>query len=120
MENKEPDYVKIFSDIISKKFPEKMSSCSYFLEKEKLSSLDVMTLNRILFHDGEKNNDHKSYDHESIIRILEYQRKNRMTNTEVASIFKLSRNTLAAWKKYDTKKKLKKIPVEKNTSEHEK
>ncbi|MBL1219368.1 helix-turn-helix domain-containing protein [Chryseobacterium sp. L7] len=99
MENKEPDYVRIFSDIISKKFPEKKSSCKHFLKKEKLSSLEVIALNRILFHDGEINNDHRSYDHESITQILEYQRKHRMTNTEIASVFKLSRNTLAAWKK---------------------
>ncbi|WP_223606295.1 helix-turn-helix domain-containing protein [Chryseobacterium sp. OSA05B] len=91
--------MKIFSDIISKKFPEKKSSCKNFLEKGKLSSLDVITLNRILFQDGEIANEHKSYDDESITEILEYQIKTRMTNTEIASVFKLSRNTLAVWKK---------------------
>ncbi|KFF15751.1 hypothetical protein [Chryseobacterium sp. JM1] len=99
MENQGPDYVKIFSDIVSKKFPEKISRCKYLLEKKKLSSLEVITLNHILFHDGETNNEHKSYDDESIAKILEYQRKNNMTNTAIASVFKLSRNTLAAWKK---------------------
>ncbi|KMQ59396.1 hypothetical protein ACM46_20010 [Chryseobacterium angstadtii] len=104
MENKGPDYVKIFSDIISKKFPEKMSHCTKFLEKGKLSSLDVITLNRILFHDDEADNGHKSYDHESIAHILEYQRKQKMSNKEVALVFKLSRNTLADWKKRIQKK----------------
>ncbi|MFP3834625.1 helix-turn-helix domain-containing protein [Chryseobacterium sp. SIMBA_028] len=108
MESREPNYVKIFSDIISKKFPKKISSCTYFLEKEKLSSLDVITLNHILFHDGEASNEHKSYDDESIAKILEYQRKNKMTNTAIASVFKLSRNTLAAWKK-NASKKVKRI-----------
>ncbi|WES95847.1 helix-turn-helix domain-containing protein [Chryseobacterium arthrosphaerae] len=99
MENREPDYVKIFSDMISKKFPEKQSICQYFLEKERLSSLDVITITRILFHSSVINNKHKSYDDESIDQILEYQRKNKMTNQNTAAIFKLSRNTLAAWKK---------------------
>ncbi|MCT2562732.1 helix-turn-helix domain-containing protein [Chryseobacterium herbae] len=76
-----------------------MSSCRNYLEKKKLSSLEVITLNRILFHGGKVRNEHKSYDDESIAKILEYQRKNKMTNIAVASVFKLSRNTLAAWKK---------------------
>ncbi|SFN40394.1 hypothetical protein SAMN05421594_2614 [Chryseobacterium oleae] len=99
METDGPDYVRIFSDMISKKFPEKSARCKYLLEKKKLSSLEVIILNRILFHGYETNNEHKSYDDESISKILEYQRKNKMTNTAIASIFKLSRNTLAAWKK---------------------
>lgn len=107
MENREPDYVKIFSDMISKKFPEKQSICQYFLEKEKLSSLDVITLTRILFHSSEINNKHKSYDDESIDQILEYQRKNKMTNQNTAAVFKLSRNTLAAWKKRNIGNKAK-------------
>lgn len=105
MENQGPDYVKIFSDIITKKFPEKISSCTYFLEKKKLSSLEVITLNRILFHGNAAHNEHKSYDDASIVKILEYQRKNDMTNTAIASVFKLSRNTLAAWKKKYSKKR---------------
>lgn len=104
MENKEPDYVKIFSDIIKKKFPEKLSNCQYLLEKEKLSSLDVIILTRILFYDSGVNNRHKSYDNESVAQILEYQRRTNMTNIETASIFKLSRNTLASWKKNNREK----------------
>ncbi|SHF83383.1 hypothetical protein [Chryseobacterium sp. OV279] len=104
MENKGPDYVKIFSDIITKKCPEKNSCCKYFLEKEKLSSLDVITLNRILFQDDKTGNEHRSYDDESINEVLEYQIKTRMTNTEIALLFKLSRNTLAIWKKKYGKK----------------
>ncbi|AZA78122.1 helix-turn-helix domain-containing protein [Chryseobacterium sp. G0186] len=99
MEKREPDYVKIFSDIISKKKPEKLSTCQYFLEKERLSSLDVIILTRILFYDSETNNKHKSYDDESIAQILEYQKKNKMTNKNTAEVFKVSRNTIAAWKK---------------------
>lgn len=99
METDKPDYVKIFSDIISKKFPEKKSICKHYLEKEKLSSLDVIALNRILFHNGKTSNVHKSYDDESIAQILKYQTKTKKTNTEIAAQFKLSRNTVAVWKK---------------------
>lgn len=99
MKNTGPDYIKIFSDIISEKFPEKASICKHFLEKEKLSSLDVITLNRILFNDCSIKNEHKSYDQESIIQILEHQKKNKMTDSEIATLFRLSRNTLSGWKK---------------------
>lgn len=104
METDGPDYVKIFSDIISKKFPEKTARCRYLLEKKKLSSLEVIILNRIVFQGDDTHNEHKSYDDESISKILEYQRKMKMTNTAIASVFKLSRNTLAAWKKNAAKK----------------
>ncbi|MCS4301177.1 helix-turn-helix domain-containing protein [Chryseobacterium sp. BIGb0232] len=104
MINTEPNYIKIFSDIISKRFPQKLSHCQHFLQKERLSSLDIITLNSILFSESDTNNDHKSYDKESIAEILNYQKKTKMNNSEVASIFKISRNTLAIWKKTMVKK----------------
>lgn len=42
---------------------------------------------------------HHSYDLASIIDILEYQKKNQLNNIQLANHFKLSRNTVAKWKK---------------------
>ncbi|UKB82813.1 helix-turn-helix domain-containing protein [Chryseobacterium sp. MEBOG06] len=106
MENyQSPNYTRIYHDIIEKKYPEKKERCLYFFEKEKLSTRDIITINTVIFGPeigseiSESNQKFKSYDQETIRYILEYQVKNSLNNTETASHFKISRNTLAKWKK---------------------
>ncbi|SHM72239.1 transposase [Chryseobacterium polytrichastri] len=102
--NSIPDYKRIFNDIIKMKYPHKKEDCFHILEKENLSLLDVLKLNSIIFNVADKersilNQQHKAYDENSIIHILEYQNKNCLSNTATALHFKLSRNTVAKWKK---------------------
>ena len=40
-----------------------------------------------------------SFDQESILKILDYQKRHKCNNTELARHFKISRNTVASWKK---------------------
>lgn len=40
-----------------------------------------------------------SYDKSLIKYILEYQEKHELSNKEVANIYKMSRNTIASWKR---------------------
>jgi DNA-binding transcriptional regulator YiaG len=98
-----PDYKKIYQDIIMKKFPEKMEFCFSILNKEEISVLNIIEIDRILFGmDKESrifNQKHRSYDKETIGEILEFQKKYSLTNIQLASHFKLSRNTVAKWKK---------------------
>ncbi|WP_317126520.1 helix-turn-helix domain-containing protein [Chryseobacterium nematophagum] len=72
-------------------------------EKE-LSVLDVIQLNKIIFGPVDKeteefNQSHRSYTVSSIFQILDFQKKNKLNNTQVALYFKLSRHTVAKWKK---------------------
>ncbi|MBL1220612.1 helix-turn-helix domain-containing protein [Chryseobacterium sp. L7] len=99
-----PDYKRIYNDIVREKYPEKKELCKSILEKKELSFLDIIKLNSLLF--GEKNKErsvanqrHKSYDISTIREILDYQKKNRLNNTQLAIHFKLSRNTIARWKR---------------------
>ncbi len=99
-----PDYKKIYSDIIIRKCPENKIKCSEILMKEKLTSLDVIKLNSIIF--GNKNEEvnifnkkHRSYTQHDILKILNYQKKKKLNNTELAKHFKLSRNTITKWKR---------------------
>lgn len=105
MSKSQPDYKRIYTDIINKKYPQKRIFCQSILEKNDLSALDVIKLNTLIF-DAEKNvgvsnfnHSHRSYDQSAIIEILDYQLKNRLNNTQIANYFKISRNTLAKWKK---------------------
>lgn len=96
-----PDYKKIYTDLLIKKHPNKLSSCSLLLQKEVLTILDILRLNKIIWGDeGQFDQKHKAYKKSTILEILEYQRKNGLNNTETANYFKLSRNTVAKWKKY--------------------
>ncbi len=103
-----PDYQRIYTDIIKKRFPEKMKECQFFLEKETLSVLEIIKINRILFGDSSKENKletkrHRSYDVSSIFQILKFQKNMKLNNQELANHFGMSRNTVTSWrKKFET------------------
>lgn len=66
--------------------------------------MDVITLNSKIFNLNDKdtltfNQKHKSYDEQTILEMLNYQQKHELNNVELANHFKLSRNTIAKWKK---------------------
>ncbi|WP_347216534.1 helix-turn-helix domain-containing protein [Chryseobacterium sp.] len=99
-----PDYKKIFSDILDKKFPEKINLCKPILHKKELSQLDVITLNNRIHGRPEKSIDStnqklKAYNETTILEILNYQKEYQLNNVQLANHFCLSRNTVAAWKK---------------------
>lgn len=100
----QPDYKRIYQDIISIKHPEKKEICKQILSKPKLTVLDVIKLNNLIFGVVNKesllsNQKHRSYDEFSISKILNFQREYGYSNTQIANHFKLSRNTIASWKK---------------------
>ncbi|PIF45674.1 hypothetical protein CLU96_2683 [Chryseobacterium sp. 52] len=104
MEHKRPDYKRIYNDIIAEKYPHKSADCQGILEKKELSVLDIIKLNTLIFDNKDKetkvfNNRHRSYNKSGILEILDYQKKNKLNNTEVASHFNLSRSTITKWKK---------------------
>lgn len=99
-----PNYKKIYTDMISIQYPDKMVMCHDILSKEKLNRIDVINLNKIISNSNDINIKHenqklKSYDKETIFNILDFQKKNNLTNSYVSKHFNLSRNTLAKWKK---------------------
>ncbi|NIF06693.1 helix-turn-helix domain-containing protein [Chryseobacterium sp. Tr-659] len=96
--NLQPNYKRIYIDLIEQKFPQKKNECIHILKKEQLTAIEVVMLNRILFGKENKKNHFKSYDITSIRTILKYQKENNLNNTHVAKHYGLSRNTVAKWK----------------------
>lgn len=99
-----PNYKLIYTDMINMKYPEKIEVCKPYLIKEKLSELDIIKLNELIICKQENNSKSenqkfRSYNVDTIINILDFQKKNRLNNSELAKHFKLSRNTVAKWKK---------------------
>lgn len=104
MKKDSPNYSLIYKNLITKKYPDKIEECYVFFKKEKFSTLDVIKLNKILFTTQSKHiisfdQKHRSYDKSSIMEILNYQKKNNLSNSQLAAHFSISRNTIAKWKK---------------------
>lgn len=99
-----PNYRRIYTDILNKKYPEKIPLCETILNKKKIESIDVIRLNELIFKTKKsdvfsKNQSFRSYDEQTVLRILKYQKDHGLNNVQLASYFKLSRNTVAKWKK---------------------
>ncbi|PWN65941.1 AsnC family protein [Chryseobacterium oncorhynchi] len=100
----QPNYKRIYSDIIDRKFPHKKAECKKLLEKKMLSAIDIMELNKKIFETKDRdikkmNQKLRSYNTSDILRILDYQKNNRMNNLQVAEHFGLSRNTMTKWRR---------------------
>ncbi|WP_312553757.1 helix-turn-helix domain-containing protein [Empedobacter brevis] len=100
---KQPDYKQIFLDILEKKYPTKKEKCWPILNQDCLSVLDIIRLNKIIFDTDKENEEfnqkHRSYNKSTILKILDYQKKYNLNNSQLAHHFNLSRNTVAKWKK---------------------
>lgn len=99
-----PNYKRIYEDLLDRKYPHKKEVCKAVLAKEKLNSMDVFLLNDLIFDkeakdENESDQKYRSYDKTSIFKILQYQKKNKLNNTQLADHFGLSRNTVGKWKK---------------------
>ncbi|EJL68543.1 hypothetical protein [Chryseobacterium populi] len=104
MEIVKPDYKKIYEDILKLKHPDKIKDCKSLLSKSKLSAKDVVRINDIIFSKSDKmtlflNQRHRSYDKSAILEILDYQKKYKLNNSQLANHFRLSRNSITKWKK---------------------
>lgn len=97
-----PNYKKIYEDLIKYKYPEKIEACRSFFEKSELNFIDVININSIISKTANTksgNQKYRAYDKSAIIHILEYQKKNKLTNIQTSIHFKISRNTIGKWKK---------------------
>ncbi|PQA96892.1 hypothetical protein B0A69_02165 [Chryseobacterium shigense] len=100
----QPNYTKIYNDLIERNFPEKKEEFEDLLSKKIKNSLDLIKINNMIFNHQNKetnffNQRLRSYDEESIKKILKYQISNQLNNRQTANLFKLSRNTVSKWKK---------------------
>ncbi len=90
--------------MITLKYPHKLKECKKILQKKEISTIDVISLQGILFGSenistGQSNQRHKSYDPETVQKILKFQIEKNLSNVQLARHFKMSRNTVGTWKK---------------------
>ncbi|MDR6515883.1 transposase [Chryseobacterium camelliae] len=99
-----PNYKRIYMDMLTIKYPEKAPLCSNILKKKTIDIMDIIRLEQIIcgkkgHADSRFDQKLKSYDKKTICEMLEYQKKNRLNNSQLARHFKLSRNSVTRWKK---------------------
>ncbi|MFN1219687.1 helix-turn-helix domain-containing protein [Chryseobacterium kwangjuense] len=99
-----PDFKIIYTDVINEKFPEKINDPVIIAKLNALNTaVDVLKFNALIFGQPDhtvrlRSQRLRSYDESSILEILNYQKKNNLTNTETANHFRISRNTITKWK----------------------
>ena len=97
------NYQQIFRDILDTKCPEKKKVCIPLLQKVNLSAMDIVKINTEIFgisrENETSNQKHRSYHKSDILKILDYQKKHKLNNSQLANHFKISRNTITKWKK---------------------
>ena len=73
-----PNYKRIYSDILNKRYPEKKEVCKQIIQKANLSAFDVIMLNEKIFGTNQsKNQKLRSYRKSDILKILDYQKKKK-------------------------------------------
>ncbi|MGU3374858.1 helix-turn-helix domain-containing protein [Chryseobacterium sp. M5A1_1a] len=104
MKTNRPNYKVIYHDLIHKNHPDKIETCKDLLKKENMDATDILELNQRIFPMTRENNGkfrqrHRAYNEADILKILEYQKKNKLNNLQLASHFKMSRNTVTKWRR---------------------
>lgn len=103
MKNTNIDYKRIFADILEYKFPQKKEAYLPLLQKDNLTAIDIIKINKKIFGPNKSNEifnqKHRSYSKSDIFKILNYQKQHKCNNSQLANHFKLSRNTVTKWKK---------------------
>lgn len=98
-------YKEIYLNLIQEKFPDKLDDSKILWKLSHLdSSINIIELNDLLFHNGDRNIDItdsrlRSYTYDEIIRILKYQERFKKSNTDIVNKYGMSRATLNSWKK---------------------
>ena len=99
--NTAPHYEIIYKDIaahLGKTLTESQIQKLSKIEK----TLDVLEVNAMLFGKGKTSKitqQMRTYQTEDKVAILQYQQQNQLSNQQTANHFKMSRNTIAKWKR---------------------
>ncbi|WP_228410091.1 helix-turn-helix domain-containing protein [Chryseobacterium viscerum] len=79
--------------------PEKLKDPKIKELLEKLhSSEDVLKFNDKLFKQSSENQKLKTYDRQTMLKLLQYQKKHGHSTSYMSRKYKISRTTLAKWK----------------------
>lgn len=99
-----PNYKKIYYDMLKLEHPEKLQDPKI---KELLGKLntteDILKFNEKIFEQSKEsqinNQKLKTYDKETMFKLLQYQNKHSFSTSYMSRKYKISRTTIMNWKK---------------------
>ncbi|MDV7698993.1 helix-turn-helix domain-containing protein [Chryseobacterium soli] len=99
-----PNYTKIYEDMLKQDYPDKLKDPKILTLLKKLNTTeDVLKFNDKLFEqsrESQQNNQKlKTYDKKTMLKLLQYQKKHEFSTSYMSRKYKISRTTLAKWKK---------------------
>ncbi|ALR29142.1 MULTISPECIES: hypothetical protein [Chryseobacterium] len=99
-----PNYKKIYQDMLKQDQPEKLQDPKIqTLLKNLKTTEDVLNFNELVFKQSKEslrnNQKLKTYDKKTMLKLLQYQKKHGFSTSYMSTKYKISRTTLAKWKK---------------------
>ncbi|WP_415325724.1 helix-turn-helix domain-containing protein [Chryseobacterium sp. MMS23-Vi53] len=96
--------MKIYQDMLKQEHPDKLQDPKIqSLLKNLKTTEDVLNFNELVFkHTKEslRNNQKlKTYDKKTMLKLLQYQKKHGFSTSFMSKKYKISRTTLAKWRK---------------------
>jgi hypothetical protein len=97
-----PNYKKIYHDLLKDKHPEKLQDPKVLHLLDNLKTVeDVLKINALVSDSSgktsKKNQRLKNYDKKTVLKILQYQKKNDLSANFISKKYKMSRTTVAVW-----------------------
>jgi response regulator of citrate/malate metabolism len=99
-----PNYTKIYQDMLQMEHPEKLKDPKIVKLLNNLHNVeDILKLNQKIFKESKesiKNNQKlRNYDKPTVLKILQYQNKHEFSTSYISRKYKISRTTIAKWRK---------------------
>nr|WP_314494391.1 helix-turn-helix domain-containing protein [uncultured Chryseobacterium sp.] len=99
-----PNYSKIYHDLLLAEYPEKLQDTKVKQLLKNLNTSDeVIRFNEKIFKQSkeslENNQKLRTYDRETMLKILNYQKQHGFSSNYISKKYKISRTTIAKWKK---------------------
>lgn len=99
-----PNYTKIYQDMLKQDYPDKLKDPKILTLLKKLNTTeDILKFNDKVFEqsrESQQNNQKlKTYDKKTMLKLLQYQKKHEFSTSYMSRKYKISRTTLAKWKK---------------------
>ncbi len=94
-----PNYKKIYLDMLRMDYPEKLKDPKIKELLEKLNTSEaVLKFNEKLFKQSRENQKLRTYDRQTMLKLLQYQKKHGHSTSYMSRKYKISRTTLSKWK----------------------
>ncbi|MCS3869332.1 hypothetical protein J3D55_002248 [Chryseobacterium ginsenosidimutans] len=97
-----PNYKRIYHDILKEKYPEKLEDAKVLYLLDNLKTVDdILKINALVSDSSRKSSTNnqklKNYDKQTVLKLLQYQRKHQLSTNFMSKKYNMSRNTISKW-----------------------